>query len=205
MRPILFSLDHLFSKLLRWSQNWEELTQDRSKQRSLINEGDKPADEKRTKGAKEKSIETEHLMRKSRAVVQHLIDFGQPWQHMLRKCGRHFVLGLVSSSTLAFSGSGGSENSGWQRFKNWKICYCVLVYQVLQFTLGPKPKHAIFPYLFSDLASKIDSKIHSRFQTWLPKVVLDLRTHYLVQVNPAYCLSFFFHNLQRFTMIVLSI
>ena len=54
IRPILFSLDHLLSKLLRWSWNWDELTRDRSKWRSRISEADKPAGEKRTKGVKEK-------------------------------------------------------------------------------------------------------------------------------------------------------
>ena len=32
--------------------------------------------------------------------------------------------------------------------------------------LQNRPKISHLPHLFSDLASKIDSKIHTRFQTW---------------------------------------
>ena len=46
--------------------NWKELTRDRLKWRSLISEGAEPVDKKRTKG--------KQLMRKSRLVMQHLID-----------------------------------------------------------------------------------------------------------------------------------
>ena len=57
----------ILSWLLRWSQlNFKELTQDRLKWCSLISEGAEPVVKKRTKG--------KHLMRKSRLVMQHLID-----------------------------------------------------------------------------------------------------------------------------------
>ena len=83
---VIWSL--ILSWLLRWSQlNFKELTQDRLKWRSLISEGAEPVDKKRTNGKR--------LMRKSRLVMQHLIDLC--WNHVLHLC-RHFraLISLLS-------------------------------------------------------------------------------------------------------------
>ena len=81
IRPLMtVTWSLILSWLLRWSHlNFKELTQDRLKWRSLISEGAEPVVKKRTKG--------KHLMRKSRLVMQHLIDLC--WHHVLH-LWRHF-------------------------------------------------------------------------------------------------------------------
>ena len=85
IRPILRSLDHLYSHdYFAGVLNWKELimTLDRLECGSLISQGAEPVVKKRTKG--------KHLMRKSRLVMQHLIDLC--WHHVL-----HLVQTLSSS------------------------------------------------------------------------------------------------------------
>ena len=106
IRPILFSLDQLLSKLLRWSLSWEELTQDRSKwhiprshQRLnlfswcewgnslIIIEGDKRADEKRYEGSQGKLKRNWTTNACGRTAPHWLIC----WHHVLLTRGRHFL------------------------------------------------------------------------------------------------------------------